>query len=258
MQKSSSPLIIGHRGAAALLPENTMASFRLAFEQGAPMIEFDVHLSKDRVPVIIHDAKLDRTTNGKGYVSRFTPQELRKWDAGYFFDPMKRGEFAQRGKGLTIPTFEEMLQEFKTQRLAVEIKENTAEVTHKVVELVKKYGAENRVVVGSKYYEVSATMKQHYPHIQRFMSKREFVTHYFSYKSGNKKVGKDVQAIASMPLEACGLAFGDGNFIQYLHERGITVFYWTINNPIVMKELKKRGADGIITDNPQLAKKTLG
>lgn len=218
-----------------------MESFRLAFEQGAPMIEFDVHLSKDGVPIIIHDAKLERTTNLKGYACRFFAADLRKADAG---------------KGYAIPTFEQMLQEFTTQGLCVEIKENSADITHKVVALIKKYNAEDRCVVGSKYYVVSETMRKNYSNIKRFLSKREFVIHYLAYKAGNSKIEKDSQAVASMPLEACGLAFGNKDFIHYLHAREITVFYWTINNPIVMKELKQRGADGIITDNPKLGIET--
>ncbi len=247
------PLIIGHRGAAAILPENTMESFRLAFEQGTPMIEFDVHTSKDGIPVIIHDATLNRTTNGKGYVSHFTAAQLKQWDAGYFFDPDKRGNYLARGQKITIPTFEEMLQEFKTQRLSVEIKENSAELTHQVVALLKKYRAEDRAIVGSKYWIVSKTMKENHSAIKRFLSKREFVIHYLDYKTGKAPAVKDSKAVASMPLESCGFAFGNADFIDYLHARGIEAFYWTINNPLVMKELKKRGADGIITDNPKLA-----
>ena len=252
---SKSPLIIGHRGAAASLPENTMESFRLAFEQGAPMIEFDVHLSKDKIPVIIHDAKLERTTDGKGYVCRFSAEELQKWNAG----DSNRGQVELKPVPYCyqIPTFEQMLREFTTQGLCVEIKENSSEITHKTVELIKKYKAEARCVVGSKYFMVSETMRKHYPHIRRFLSKREFVIHYLAYKAGNQNIVKDPQAVASMPLEACGFAFGNEHFIDYLHAREITVFYWTINNPIVMKELKKRGADGIITDNPKLAIETL-
>ena len=251
-------LIIGHRGSAALLPENTMESFRLAFQLGAPTIEFDVHLSKDGVPVIIHDATLPRTTDGKGYVSRLTLKELEKFDAGYFFDPDKTGSFPERGKGHRIPTFEAMLAEFKTQNLCVEIKDSSEETTRKTVTLLKKYGADDRAVVGSKHWIVSHTMKENYPEIKRFLSKKEFVMHYLNYKSGGTTIEKDPRAVASMPLEACGLAFGNKEFIDYLHVLGISAFYWTINNPLVMKELSKRGADGIITDNPKLGVETLG
>lgn len=253
----TTPIVIGHRGARAFLPENTMPAFRLAFEQGAPGIEFDVHTSKDGIPVILHDATLSRTSNGKGYVSQWTLADLKKLDAGYCFDPEQNNSFPQRGKGFQIPTLEEMLSEFKTQKLCVEIKEQSAELTHKIIKLIQKYKAEDRVIVGSKYFEVSKTMKQNYSSIKRFLSKREFVMLFLDYKSGTKWSKKDSQAVASMPLEACGLAFGNKDFIDYLHEREITVYYWTINNPLVMKELQKRGADGIITDNPQLALKTI-
>ncbi len=250
-------LIIGHRGSAALLPENTMGSFRLAFQYGAQMIEFDVHLSKDGVPLIIHDATLNRTTDGKGYISRLTAKELEKFDAGYYFDPDKTGSFPERGKGHLIPTFESLLAEFKTQGLCVEIKDRSEEVTHKVVALLKKYRAEDRAIVGSKHWVVSKTMKEHYPEIRRFLSKKEFVTLYLNYKNGGNAPAKDPRAVASMPLETCGLVFGNKEFMDYLHVLGIGAFYWTINNPLVMKELSKRGADGIITDNPKLGCETI-
>lgn len=257
MEKSSSPFIIGHRGACAFLPENTLESFRLAFDQKAPAIEFDVHTSKDGVPVIIHDATLERTTNGKGYVNRTPFKELQKLDAGFMFDPDKNGSFPSRKKQIRIPTFEELLQEFKTQMLCVEIKERSPELTHRVVTLIKKHKAEEHCVVGSKYYPVSAAMKESYPSIKRFLSKQEFVAHFMNYKNGSLNLEKDPQAVASMPIEACGLEFGNADYIDYLHRQKITVYYWTVNNPLVMKELAKRGADGIITDNPGAGIKAL-
>src|SRR6267378_6141215 len=76
------PLNIGHRGAAGEAPENTFAAFDLALRQGADGIEFDVHLSADGVPVVIHDARLERTTSGSGRVGKHTLASLRRLDAG--------------------------------------------------------------------------------------------------------------------------------------------------------------------------------
>ena len=87
--------IIGHRGYSAKYPENTLAAFQAAMDVGADMIEFDILLSKDNIPVIIHDDTLNRTTNGKGRVATYTLAELKKLDAG---------------NGETIPTFEELLE----------------------------------------------------------------------------------------------------------------------------------------------------
>lgn len=250
-------LIIGHRGACALLPENTMEAFRLAFEHEAPMIEFDVHLSKDGIPVILHDATLERTTDGKGYIYHYTAAELKKFSASYRFDPKKTGDFPFRKNNFRIPTFEEMLVEFKTQGLGVEIKDRSAELTRKVGKLIEKYGAQRRSIVGSRHTVVSKTMQKEFPEIRRFLSRNEFILHYLEFQRGAKKKQDDPTGVASMPLEACGFRLDDPRFIEYLHERKITVFYWTINDPGVMKDLASKGADGIITNDPGLAVRTL-
>ncbi len=253
-----SPIIIGHRGAAALVPENTLASFQTALiEQKAPMIEFDVHLTKEGIPVIIHDATLERTTSGKGYVSHFTLAELQKLDAGFQFDPGHSGKFPFRGKGLRIPTFEEVLTTFPQHELSVEIKERSAAITYKVMDLIKKYKSESRCVVGSKYSVVSKTMRENYPGTRRFISQNEIVSHYFEFRRGASKSAKDPKAVASMPLEKCGLLFDHEDFIRFLHQKEMTVFFWTINDAAHVKDLAEKKADGIITDNPKAAYEAL-
>ena len=128
--------IIGHRGACRFLPENTLESFRLAFES-TDMIEFDVHTSKDLVPVVIHDATLERTTDGNGFVNRKSHKELSLLDAGFNFDPDKNRSFPYRGKGMRILSLEEMFTHFPDKKLLIEIKENSPELTHAVMALVK-------------------------------------------------------------------------------------------------------------------------
>jgi glycerophosphoryl diester phosphodiesterase len=93
--------IIGHRGAPRETPENTLASFRRAFELGADAIELDVRLSRDGAPIVMHDATLERTTDGADSVSQRTLAQLKRLDAGSWFDPKFRGE--------RIPTLEEAL-----------------------------------------------------------------------------------------------------------------------------------------------------
>jgi glycerophosphoryl diester phosphodiesterase len=95
------PRIIGHRGAAALAPENTLAGIRLAHELGAGWVEFDVKLSSDGVPILMHDDKVDRTTDGRGRVREKTLAELGTLDAGAWFDPAFAGE--------RVPTLEAAL-----------------------------------------------------------------------------------------------------------------------------------------------------
>ena len=250
----TSPIVIGHRGASALVPENTLASFQTALiDHQAPMIEFDVHLSKEGVPVIIHDATLERTTSGKGFVSHFALRELKQLDAGFRFDPDKTGKFPFRGKGLTIPTLEEVLTSFPGHELSVEIKERSAAITHAVMALIKKHKSESRCIVGSKYSIVSKTMRDCYPHTRRFISQNEIVMSYFEFKRNASKPAKDSKAVASMPLEKCGLLFDHVDFIRFLHQKEMTVFYWTINSAEQILDLAEKSADGIITDNPKNA-----
>ena len=228
-------LIIGHRGAAALLPENTLDSFRAAFEDfKADGIEFDVHFSADKIPVIIHDATLERTTNGRGFVSRQTFQQLQKLDAG---------------KGARIPSLEEVLVLFKTKTLFVEIKERSAELVHSVMALIERYKAD-KCVVGSKHFLVSATLRKHYPGQARFLSQREIVQNFIASRVSLTPNFTDALSVASMPLKGCGMPFDDPRFLAWLHQKKIRIFFWTINDPGEMKRLLSAGADGIITDRP--------
>lgn len=143
-QSPENVLVAGHRGMRACYPENTMLSFRKAVELGVDMIEMDINLSSDGVPMVIHDRKVDRTTNGSGYVSDMTVSQLQSLDAGVRFN----GVFS----GCRIPTFEEFLDYIAAVPgffLNVEIKEMTHECVDKTVKLLEQYGMLNRCVIAS-------------------------------------------------------------------------------------------------------------
>ena len=252
------PLIIGHRGASALLPENTLESFRLAFEKfDAGAIEFDVHFSRDRIPVVLHDATLERTTDGHGFASRYTFSELRTLDAGFYFDPKKNRSFPYRGKRFQIPSLEEVFSHFKAKTLAVEIKDKSAELVHEVMGLIQKYKAEH-CIVGSKHFLVSNTLHKHYPRQARFLSQREIVQNFIASRVSKIPEGKDPGAVASMPLEGCGMHFDDPGFLDWLRRKEIKIYFWTINDPQEIRRLAAAGVDGIITDHPGTGRQALG
>lgn len=252
----TSPLIIGHRGAAKHRPENTMVSFDLAFES-VSAVEFDLWLSRDGVPFIFHDAKLERTTNGSGFAVSKTWKELQAFDAGFGFDPKQDKSFPFRGQGVKIPRFEELLEKYPGKHLSVEIKQNSVELVHESLKLLARYKYLERCVVGSKHHQVWETMKKFYADIPRFFSRQEIVYNYLDYKRGASPA-LDPFAVASLPVEKkCGMDFKAGSFIDYLHAKKINVFYWTVNDPETMLELAKNNADGIISDDPALAAKTI-
>ncbi|HLD50084.1 MAG TPA: glycerophosphodiester phosphodiesterase family protein [bacterium] len=236
------PLIIGHRGAPALLPENTIESFRLAFEElNADAIEFDVRFSRDRVPVVIHDATLERTTNGRGFVAQQTFQELQKLDAG---------------KGFRIPSLEEVFSLFKAKTLAVEIKDKSEELVHSVMALIHQYKADH-CIVGSKHFLVASTLRKHYPQQTRFLSQREIVQNFIASRVSKAPAEKDSGAVASMPLEGCGMRFDEPAFLDWLHRKEMNIYFWTINEPQEIRRLAAAGADGIITNHPGLGRQAL-
>ncbi|WP_028610298.1 glycerophosphodiester phosphodiesterase [Paenibacillus harenae] len=137
---------VAHRGWSSRAPENTMAAIRLAVEDPAiEWIEIDVQLSKDRVPVVIHDFTLRRTTNGRGEVKNLTAAELTKLDAGHWF--------SQKYQGEPVPTLEQVLQETIGRcKLNIELKTDGNRypmLEQKVIELLQAYGAEKEVVLTS-------------------------------------------------------------------------------------------------------------
>ncbi|WP_100407410.1 glycerophosphodiester phosphodiesterase [Bacillus solitudinis] len=151
-------IIIAHRGWSGKAPENTYAAFKLAIEE--PMIqevELDVHLTKDGIPVVIHDHTLERTTNGTGFVSDYTFKELRQLNAGSWFDEMYELE--------TIPSLEEVLELFKstTCRLVIELKqmaEYYPNLEQSVVDLIRKYNMYSQVTVSSFDHESVRKVKE--------------------------------------------------------------------------------------------------
>src|SRR5919107_2807685 len=117
------PVNLAHRGASALAPENTIEAFRLAVGAGAGGLELDVHMTRDGQIVVIHDPTVDRTTNGSGAVSEMTFDELRRLDAGHTFSPDGGPTRPYRGRGIRVPTLEEVLEGFPDVAVNIDLKD---------------------------------------------------------------------------------------------------------------------------------------
>jgi len=133
--------VFGHRGVKALYPENTMLSFQKAYEMGVDGIEFDVRATKDGELILMHDETVDRTTDGSGLVRDFTFAELRKLDAGV--------RFGEEFKGNRVPSLTELFDSVKGTSLLlnVEIKNYEFDVVDKTIDLLFKYGFDERFVI---------------------------------------------------------------------------------------------------------------
>ncbi|MSR78423.1 MAG: glycerophosphodiester phosphodiesterase [Candidatus Omnitrophica bacterium] len=255
--KSHTPLVIGHRGAAALYPENTLASFKEAFSKGAAqMIEFDIQASQEGIPVVIHDATLRRTTNGSGTIRKHSLKELQALDAGYRFEN-PRGRFPFRNKDYGIPTFEELLGQFPKRRLMVEIKDTDPNLTREIIRLIHRYKAEKYCLVGSLDDRVARLIKKEFPAVRRFLSLQEVLALWKIRDRSSNKPCLHQGHIASMPLRYRGLKLDHPDWLEFLHRLGIKIFFWTINDPREVKRLAGLGVDGMITDNPEKISKIL-
>lgn len=251
-------LVIGHRGAAAHMPENTMASFELAFgSMQADMIEFDVQRSREGIPVVIHDETLERTTNGAGLVSNFPLEELKKLDAAYWHDPLHDHSYPLRGKGIGISTLEEVLIRFRDKRLAIEIKDRSDGTIHSVLDLAARHADPQKTVIGSLHDDVFLKLASFSSPFPLFTSRTKVLRLIAEYHLRRNRAAKEPRLVASMPVRNRFFDLTKAEWIKWLKGKGITVYYWTVNQPALMEELCRRGADGIMSDDPGLLGKTL-
>ena len=134
----ATPTVIGHRGSAGEAPENTLASFALGLKAGAAILESDVHLTRDGVPVLLHDDLVDRTTDGSGRVAELSLTRLHALDAGHRFNTDGGRSYPFRGRGLRVPTLEEALAAFPDARFNLELKEGVPGLVERCLEVIEK------------------------------------------------------------------------------------------------------------------------
>jgi glycerophosphoryl diester phosphodiesterase len=229
--------VVGHRGASAYAPENTMAAFRHAVELGAAFIETDLHISRDARLVAIHDSTLERTTNGRGEVKDFTLEELRALDAGSWFDSKFAGE--------KIPTMEEVL-DFACERdvgLFLEIKpEAPWGIEHGLLSLLRNSGDAHRVVVLS----FSAGILRNVRRIDKTVMTGLL---FDSMKNGVGAVLDRALDIGVRQLAPRG-DLVTSELLAKARRHDLQVVCWTVNDAQQMRKLVAVGVDGIMTDYP--------
>lgn len=252
MQRGSSVFKrIAHRGASAEAPENTIPAIQLALEKyRVDMVEIDLRLSKDKVPVVFHDATLERTTDGKGPLSRHSLNELKARDAGFSFDPEGKGIFPYRGKGVTIPTLEEVLRQFPEANFLLEIKEKSPSCVEKILRVIQRFRGKGSLLVGSFHGSVTRELRQlRDSSIKSVFSRDEVLWACLVFALGFKRFSPPAHH-ASLPRREYGMRLDEAKWIAFLHRCGVKVYYWTIDETLEMEELIKAGADGILTNFP--------
>lgn len=248
------PLIIGHRGAARVAPENTIVSFERAIADGADGIEFDVRLARDRVPVCIHDPVLRRTALRAGAVASLSSAELRSVDVGSWFNlrfpSLAREEYAQS----TIPTLAEVFELFqKTNALLyVEMKCVEAEsplIAREVAKLIREHETVGRVVVESFTLPAIAEIKRIAPEI-RTAALFEPKLIPPPYMRRMMRLAADCRAdeLALHHLLATRRVTREAS------KRGMKTVVWTVDNPAWLTRARRYGVHALITNNPAIMK----
>jgi glycerophosphoryl diester phosphodiesterase len=245
-------LVVAHRGADAVTPENTMEAYRRAVEMGADAIELDVHLTADGELVLIHDETVDRTTDLTGPVASMTLKQLRAADAGFRFEA-RDGSFPFRGKGLTVPTFGEALEWLPDPTgLVVEVKARAAMAP--AIEALRgsRVRAAGAVSLVSFEEEIIDEARGLDPEIQ---------TGYLLVPSQPIEPAL-VYAVehghaAVHPYEG-DLGLDPGPILARATAYGRLIGCYVVNDPVRMQQLAAHGLWGFVTDVPDVGRQALG
>jgi glycerophosphoryl diester phosphodiesterase len=242
------PVFCAHRGGAALAPENTMAAFSNARDTwGVDMLEMDVRPSADGRIVVIHDATVDRTTDGSGAVVLMPWAALRELDAGYhFLDPEGRPSF--RGRGVRLTLFEEVLEAFPRTRINVEIKDAGAALG--LIELIRRHGAQHRVLVAAEHERCRRAVRGYAG--PWGASRRQLLRFWAIHDTPLSPLYTPRADILQIPHTWAGRPVATPRLIAEAHSRNIPVHVWTVDEPGLMRSLLAVGVDGLQTDRPDL------
>ena len=238
-------LVIGHRGAAAEAPENTLPSFLRALEVGADALELDVHMTADGVPVVMHDATLDRTTDRVAGVASLTLKELGKADAGARFTVDGGRTFPWRGRGVTVPTLAEVLTATAGVPLVVEVKNAGAAAA--VVTVLDRHGARERCIVGS--FDREALLPFRTAGYATAAARGEVARLLLGSLFGLAARHPRYQAL-TIPERHKGIPVATRSLIHAAARAGCATHVWTVDDPARARRLWERGVAGIITNAP--------
>jgi glycerophosphoryl diester phosphodiesterase len=237
--------VIGHRGNRAHAPENTLVSLQQAVALGADAVEFDLHVTADGVLVLLHDPTLDRTTNGRGPVAHRPLAEVHRLDAGARFTTDGGRTFPWRGRGVGIPTFDEVVEALPAD-LPFLIELKTPAATEPVREAIRRHGIAHRVIVAG--FDARAVHPLRGAGFALGASQPDVIRLLGTVLAGGTP-HPAFQALC-MPPRWYGLPLPMGAFARAMRRAGGTMHVWTVNDPDEALRLWRAGVQGIISDDP--------
>ena len=237
--------VIGHRGNATHAPENTLESFRQAAALGVDAIELDVRLTRDGVPIVIHDPTLGRTTDRGDAVADISLARLRRADAGAMFTPDAGASFPYRRRGLTIPTLREVLDATQGIPLLIEVK--VPEAGPVIADTLRQANASSRVVAASMQRDAVLPLRE--ASVATGASAMDVLALWSRLIGGRPPRSLPYAALCiprvygALPLPVRGLA-------RMARAASVTTHVWTVDDPHVAQKLWRAGVQGIVTNDP--------
>jgi len=257
-QSASHPLVIAHRGGAGLYPENTLYAFERARKLGVDVIELDVRITSDGALVVLHDAAVQRTTDGNGRVSEMTLGELRKLDAGYRFSPDGGRTFPLRATGIVVPTLREVFAALPEMKFNIEPKQETPSLVKPLCGIIREYKMADKTVVGSFNQAIIDEFRRECAEVATSASPSEVSKFLAFFKAGLGESYSPLMQALQIPEYVGGVQMVTKEFIETAHERNLKVHVWTVNETADMQRLLENGVDGVMTDYPDKLLTLLG
>lgn len=267
-------MLFAHRGGSGIAPENTVHAFDAAIALGVDGLELDVRFSRDGVVVVHHDASLARTTDVADPVASLTADELARVDAARHFRPAAdlavpaggavetgsagtSGLFPFAGRGIGVPRLSEVLARYRDTRIIIELKLNEPALAEAVIGLVRAADADDRVCLGSFGRRVLQAARARAPHLATSAAREE--VRWALYRSWiHWPVRRVAYSGYQVPETAGATRVVSRRFVDYAHAAGLGVQVWTVDEVADARRLLDWGADALISDRPDLLKRTIG
>lgn len=238
MKKSENDiLIIGHKGASSIAPENTLKAFQKAIELKADYVEFDIHITKDGKIVIIHDSDKFNVTGVKGLIEDMTLDQIKSLDAG---------------EGEKIPTIRELIS-IARKKIGLQIEIKSINLLDKLIHILREENLISTSIVSSFILNELLKLKLLEPGLKVGLLLSEDLVRLKLIKRKIEKIAKNNFYSIHPPFTTI-----NKEIVDFAHSYGLKVIVWTVNDREIMENLIEINVDGVITDNISLANEVLG
>lgn len=219
---------------------------------GADRLELDVHATADGHVVVLHDATLDRTTDGSGLVRERSLASVQQLDAGFRFASAD-GSHPHRGTGIRVPTLDALLAAQPAVPLNIEIKQDDPPIEHAVLAVLDRHGARARTVLAAEHQPIMQRIRAAAPDVATSFTAEEVADFVFRLRDGRLGDWQPPGVALQVPAAFGDVAIVTADSVAAAHARGVEVHVWTVNDDAEIDRLLDLGVDGIMTDLPALA-----